>query len=124
MLAREHWPLYPAPPLAPKKHSPKSPAFITCNLIQNKPLQILCYDHLRKTGGRGSSKKLTPRRSLTPSPAESSGYAPPPRATAAPPATGWSPPQTQPAPTGSRNVPAARIRSCSSARQTESPVDT
>src|ERR1700756_5463999 len=42
------------PPLpVPKTLTSKSRVSITSKLIQNKRLQVLCFRHLRKTGGRG-----------------------------------------------------------------------
>src|SRR6267378_7238859 len=51
----------------PKSLSAKSSVSVTSKLIQTKGLQVLHFGHLRKTGGRGSSKSLISQPPFPPS---------------------------------------------------------
>jgi hypothetical protein len=53
MFARGVVSLHTAHLPVPKTLKSKSRVSITSKLIQNKGLQVFCFGHLRKTGGRG-----------------------------------------------------------------------
>src|SRR6267378_2741035 len=54
MFTRGVLSLHTAPLSVPKTPTSKSRVSITSKLIENKPLQVLSFGHLRKTGGWGS----------------------------------------------------------------------
>ena len=88
MVSRGMACLCTAPLSVPKNPAAKSPVSITYKLIESKGLQVYCFGHLRKIGGRGvllacpeRSRRVIPIRCaskpfVSPTYAKTRGYAP------------------------------------------------